>query len=66
VPGIDLWADDGRRPSKTGSYLTACVLYALLADRDPAGNSFTAGLDRAEALRLQGLAWRAVRQTYPQ
>jgi hypothetical protein len=64
VPGIDLWAGDGRRPSKTGSYLTACVFYALLTDRDPAGNSFTAGLDRAEALRLQGLAWRAVRQTY--
>jgi hypothetical protein len=65
-PGLGYpWADDGRRPSATGSYLTACVFYPLLTGLDPRGNSFTAGLDRAEARRLQELAWRAVRQTYP-
>lgn len=63
-PGLDLWADDGRRPSEAGSYLTACVFYGFLEGRQPAWSSFTAGLDRAEARLLARIAWRAVMERY--
>ena len=63
-PGLDLWADDGRRLSEAGSYLTACVFYGFLESRPPAWSSFTAGLDRAEARLLARVAWRAVRERY--
>ena len=64
-PGLDLWSDDGRRPSRTGSYLTACVFYTLLTRRDPTRSRFTAGLDLAQARRLQEIARESVRQIYP-
>jgi Domain of unknown function (DUF4886) len=60
-PGIDLWKGDGLHPTRAGSYLTACVLYAMLTGRDPADSSFTAGLDLAEALWLARLADERVR-----
>jgi hypothetical protein len=63
-PGLDLWASDGRHPSRTGSYLAACVFYALLTHRDPTGSSFTAGLQTAEARWLQGVAGWSVGQVY--
>jgi hypothetical protein len=55
-PEISLWGDDGRHPSLSGSYLAACVLYGVLSGRTPAGNSFTAGLESAEAAFLQRVA----------
>ena len=59
-PGLDLWAADGRRPTRTGSYLTACVLYAVLTQRDPSGSTFTGGLDAARARWLQRIAAASV------
>ena len=59
-PELDLWGSDGRRPNRWGSYLTACVFYALLTHRDPADSRFTAGLDLAQARWLQGIAREAV------
>jgi hypothetical protein len=55
-PGVDLWHHDGQHPSKRGTYLAACVFYAVLTGRDPTGNSFTAGLDPAEARFFQHVA----------
>jgi uncharacterized protein DUF4886 len=55
-PGIDLWAGDGRHPSRLGSYLTACVFYAILTGRDPAASGFTAGIGPNEARFLQQVA----------
>jgi hypothetical protein len=63
-PGLELWKDDGRRPSRTRSYLTACVFYMVFTHRDPAGSSFTGGLDRAEARWLQQIAV-SVHRIYP-
>lgn len=65
-PDLDLWADDGRRPSRTGSYLTACVFYALMTHRNPTESRFTAGLDVAQAQSLRRIAEESVRQTQPQ
>jgi hypothetical protein len=44
-PGIDLWSHDGRHPSRLGSYLAACVFYAVLSGRDPTKSTFTTGFD---------------------
>ena len=55
-PGIDLWADDGKHPSRLGSYLAACVFYATLTGRDPARSEFTGDLAPAEARFLQDVA----------
>jgi hypothetical protein len=63
-PSVDLWNDDGLRPSRNGSYLTACVLYAVLTGRDPARSSFTAGLGRGSARWLAEVANRAVTDRY--
>jgi hypothetical protein len=55
-PDLELWKGDGRHPSKLGSYLTACVFYAVLTGRDPAGSDYTAALDAADTLFLQDVA----------
>lgn len=57
-PGVDLWAADGRHPNRAGSYLAACVFYALLTGRDPQGSRYTAGLDPSEAYWLRSIAFR--------
>jgi len=62
-PGLDLWDSDGRHPSREGSYLAACVFYAVLTGRDPARSRFTAGLPPADARFLQGVAAGVVRAT---
>ncbi len=54
-PDIDLWADD-MHPNRAGSYLTACVLYAVLTGRDPTGNPYTGGLSPADARFFQLMA----------
>jgi hypothetical protein len=59
-PGLNLWAHDGGHPSSSGSYLAACVFYALLSKRDPSGNAFTGGLDASEARLLQSVAAEVV------
>lgn len=58
-PGLNLWAD-GRHPNRAGSYLTACVLYAVLSGRDPVGNTYTGSLDADDALFYQRVAWNVV------
>jgi hypothetical protein len=57
-PGLDLWANDDRHPNRAGSYLAACVFYALLEQRSPVGNVFTDGLGAASARYLQSVAWQ--------
>jgi hypothetical protein len=59
-PGLDLWDSDGKHPSLTGSYLAACVFYAMLAGRNPSGNRFTGGLEPAESRLLQRVASNVV------
>jgi hypothetical protein len=60
-PGLPLWAGDGKHPSRMGSYLAACVFYAVLSGRDPTRSAFTAGLRKAEARFLQRVAADIVR-----
>lgn len=55
-PALDLWDGDGEHPNAAGSYLAACVFYAMLSGRDPSRSEFTAGLEPAEARFLQDVA----------
>ena len=55
---IELWQSDGSHPTSAGTYLAACVLYASLTGRSPAGLADTGGLDEAEAATLQRMAVR--------
>jgi hypothetical protein len=55
-PALDLWSHDGHHPGAPGSYLAACVFYAMLSGRDPSRSTFTADLEPAEARFLQQVA----------
>jgi hypothetical protein len=55
-PGLDLWDSDGKHPNLAGSYLAACVFYAILSGRNPSGSEFTGELEPAEARLLQRVA----------
>lgn len=60
APTLDLYAADGSHPNVRGSYLAACVFYAVLYEVSPVLNPFTAGVPAAEALFLQQCAAEAV------
>jgi hypothetical protein len=55
-PRLDLWAGDGQHPGRLGSYLAACVFYAILSGREPTRSRFTAGIQPGQARLLQQLA----------
>lgn len=53
---------DGSHPTLAGSYLSACVFFAVLFDQSPAGIASTLkGLTPADADLLQQTAWTVVR-----
>jgi hypothetical protein len=68
APDIDLHHRDGRHANPVGSYLTACVFYAVLFNTTPEGfpgTFFYKGkkrldLKKDEALLLQKAAWETV------
>lgn len=52
---------DAKHPSKTGSYLAACVFYATIYGKSPEGlPGKIGGLSDAQARPLQAIAWKAV------
>jgi hypothetical protein len=55
-PSLDLWAGDGQHPGRLGSYLAACVFYAMLSGREPTASRFTAGIEPGQARVLQQVA----------
>lgn len=52
-PQIELWDEDGMHPSLEGSYLAACIAYAVIFQESPVGCSYTAELDGETAAQLQ-------------
>ena len=70
-PGLVLYHKDGRHASPAGSYLTACVFYAVLTGKNPEGlpeSFFIEGKSRPDqkreqALLLQKMAWDTVRNS---
>jgi hypothetical protein len=59
-PNLGLWSD-GNHATMKGSYLAACVFYAVFYGKSPVGNSFSAGLDAADSRFLQETAASVVR-----
>jgi len=55
-PELALLESDGHHPSLAGSYLAACVFYAMLTGRNPVRSSYDGGLARADARFLKGVA----------
>jgi hypothetical protein len=60
---LDLLADDEHHPNRAGSFLIACVFYAVLTDRDPAGSDYTGDIEPAQARFLKRVAWDAYQAT---
>ncbi len=63
-PGIQLYVADKRHPSRLGTYLSACTIYAALYNKSPAGLSYTFGIDPETAKFLQEVAWETVQEYY--
>jgi hypothetical protein len=55
-PSLDLWAGDGQHPGRRGSYLAACVFYAMLSGREPTRSRFTSGIEPGQARFFQQVA----------
>jgi hypothetical protein len=57
---VDLWQSDYCHATLEGTYLGACVFYAVLHRASPVGLEFYGGLDAATAYFCQNIAWQAV------
>ncbi len=55
-PQLALWQGDGSHPTQEGTYLAACVFYAVIFHQSPEGLTFTAGLPGADVRNIQALA----------
>jgi hypothetical protein len=55
-PDIALWQDDGSHPSTAGTYLAACVFYAVVFRKTPEGLTFNDGLPSDTTSTLQKAA----------
>lgn len=56
----ELWQNDGSHPSQKGTYLAACVFYASIFRKSPAGLVYRGDVSREVALKLQKAAARTV------
>jgi hypothetical protein len=59
-PQLDLWYRDGLHSSETGTYLAACVFYAVVYQQSPEALMYTAGLAEETAGFLQRIAAETV------
>jgi hypothetical protein len=59
-PQSSLWQGDGLHPAQEGTYLSACVFYAVLFRSSPEGLSYRGGLPEERARFLQAIAAETV------
>lgn len=59
-PELSLWQNDGNHPSEQGTYLAACVFYAVIFRESPTGLTYRAGLSKETAQTLQMIASKTV------
>lgn len=59
-PELELWKDDGTHPSEEGTYLAACVFYAVIFHESSAGLTYYANLSEETAQMLQTIASKTV------
>src|SRR6266498_788662 len=59
-PELNLWQEDGSHPSEEGTYLAACVFYAVIFKESPVGLTYRADLSKETAGTLQAIASKTV------
>jgi len=59
-PQLSLWQEDGSHPNEQGTYLAACVFYAVLFHTSPEGLSYRGNLSSENAALLQKTAAETV------
>jgi hypothetical protein len=59
-PQLGLWQMDGLHPSIEGTYLTACVFYAVIFQQSPERLTYRAGLPEETARFMQAIAAETV------
>jgi hypothetical protein len=59
-PELNLWQGDGSHPPEQGTYLGACVFYAVIFHESPGGLTYDSGLSKENAKILQTIASDAV------
>jgi len=59
-PHVDLWQADNSHPTRQGTYLAACVFYAVIFRQSPERLSYRANLPAGPANYLQSLAAHTV------
>ena len=60
APQLDLWVEDGSHPNREGTYLAACVLYAVIFGQSPEGIGYTAAIDDDWGVWFQTVAAESV------
>ena len=55
-PELSLWQEDGSHPTGTGTYLAACVFYAVIFHESPEKLSYRADLPKETAKIIQTVA----------
>ena len=59
-PTLNLWQEDGSHPNLAGTYLAACVFYAVLYQKSPEGLESPNGLPKEKARVLQAISAETV------
>ena len=59
-PQLNPWQADGSHPSVQGTYLAACVFYAVIFRQSPDGLSYQAGLTKETATFIQEISGSTV------
>jgi hypothetical protein len=59
-PQWNLWQEDGSHPNEQGTYLAACVFYAVVFRQSPEGLTYAAHLPQETAHALQSIAANVV------
>lgn len=59
-PQLGLWQQDGSHPTEQGTYLAACVFYAVIFQESPQGLSYLGNVPAETAHQLQDIAARKV------
>lgn len=59
-PELTLWQSDGSHPDKQGTYLSACVFYAVIFHESPEGLKYRASISKEIAELLQTIASNTV------
>ncbi len=61
-----LYSSDGSHPSLDGSYLSACVIYAVITGNSPVGEEYPSGISLERSLELQEAAASTVFNETPE